>query len=307
MAERTRQTRRAKSKTMLFSVSYAGLWGQARLSLEEFLDKAAELGYDAVELMCKRPHLSPLDFSTRSLRRLARRAEAAGIEIGTLAAYTDFTAGAIHGEIPQVEMQIAAVERLSEMAGELGAGIVRVFTGYEVDPDKWHAERQTCIAALRECGDRAARHGVAVGLQNHHDYGVGVADYAALMEEIDHENVRAMFDAWSISKQDGVDLRAAAKRMAPMMVQTTTADYQRFPQYRYEGGLLNYERTMDAYRAVAMDRGCIDYKAFFDGLKDGGFGGYVCYEMCSPVRGGGSVENLDATARESLACLKKLI
>ena len=45
------------------------------------------------------------------------------------------------------------------------------------------------------------------------------------------------------------------------------------------------------------------YKAFFDGLRAGGF---VCYEMCSPIRGGG-IENLDRTARESLACLKKLI
>ncbi len=299
--------KRAKPKTMLFSVSYAGFWGQARLSVEAFIDKAAELGYEAVELMAKRPHLSVLDFNTRSLRRLARRAEAAGIEIGTLAAYTDFTAGSIHAEIPQVEMQIAAVERLSEMAAELGAGIVRVFTGYEVDPDKWFAERQTCIDALGECGDRAARHGVVVGLQNHHDYGLGVDDYAAMIEEIGHPNVRAMFDAWSISKQDEVDLRAAAKGMAPLMVQTTTADYEKFPQYRYEEGLLNYERTMDAYRAVAMGRGGIDYKAFFDGLADGGFSGYVCYEMCSPVRGGGSLENLDATARESLACLKKLI
>ncbi|HOI56937.1 MAG TPA: hypothetical protein PLP01_16925, partial [Phycisphaerae bacterium] len=66
-------------RTMLFSVSYAGLWGQVRLPLDAFIDKAAELGYDAVELMCKRPHLSPLDWDTRGLRRLARRAEAAGV------------------------------------------------------------------------------------------------------------------------------------------------------------------------------------------------------------------------------------
>lgn len=294
-------------RTMLFSVSYAGLWGQVRLPLDAFIDKAAELGYDAVELMCKRPHLSPLDWDTRGLRRLARRAEAAGVEIGTLAAYTDFTAGFRHAEVPQAEIQIAHVEQLCRMAGELGASVVRVFTGYEVDPAKWHLERRTCIDALRECGQRAAACGVTVGVQNHHDYGVGVDDYAALMDEIGHPSVRAMFDAWSITKQDDVDVRAAARRMAPLMVQTTTADYERFPQYRYEEGLIHYKRTMDAYRAVAMGRGCLDYDAFFQGLKDGGFSGYVCYEMCSPLRGGGSMENLDATARESLAHLKKLV
>ena len=294
-------------KTMLFSVSYAGLWGQASLRLEEFVDKTAELGYDAVELMCKRPHLSLLDWDTRSLRRLARRAEAAGVEIGTLAAYTDFTAGFRHAEVPQVEIQVAHVEQLCRMAGELGASVVRVFTGYEVDPARWHLERRTCIEALRECGERAATCGVVVGVQNHHDYGVGVDDYAALVDEIGHPSVRAMFDAWSILQQDDVDVRAAARRMAPLMVQTTTADYERFPQYRYDEGRVGYRRTLDARRAVAMGRGCLDYEAFFQGLKEGGFSGYACYEMCSPLRGGGSLENLDAAARESLAHLKGLI
>jgi hypothetical protein len=46
---------------------------------------------------------------------------------------------------------------------------------------------------------------------------------------------------------------------------------------------------------------------FFAGLKEGGFDGYVAYEMCSPLRGGGSEENLDATARKSLACIERLI
>ena len=45
---------------VLFSVNYAGLWGQAQLSLEEFIPHAAELGYPAVELTAKRPHLSAL-------------------------------------------------------------------------------------------------------------------------------------------------------------------------------------------------------------------------------------------------------
>jgi sugar phosphate isomerase/epimerase len=294
----------AAVRTMLFSVSYAGLWGQATLDLEAFIDKAAELGYDAVELMAKRPHLSPLDWTTRRLRALRRRAEAAGVEIGTLGAYTDFSAGYAHSEIPQVELQIAHVERLAEMAGELGAGVVRVFTGYATDRAGWHAQRQTCIDAIRECGDRCAKHNVIVGVQNHHDIAVGVEDYVSLMAEVGHKNVRALFDAWSISKQDDVNLEDAARRLAPTMVQTTTADYDQFPQYRYEETLLNYRRGLDAYRAVPMGQGCIDYTAFFCGLVAGGFEGAVCYEMCSPLRGGGSLENLDATAAASLEFIR---
>ena len=56
----------------LFSVSYAGLWGQHRLDLPAFIAKAAELGYSSVMLMGKRPHLSPLDTDDAALATIAR-------------------------------------------------------------------------------------------------------------------------------------------------------------------------------------------------------------------------------------------
>jgi sugar phosphate isomerase/epimerase len=45
----------------LFSISDVGLWGQQSLKLPTFIAKAAQLGYDAIMLAGKRPHLSPLD------------------------------------------------------------------------------------------------------------------------------------------------------------------------------------------------------------------------------------------------------
>jgi hypothetical protein len=48
-------------KTALHSVSYARLWGQAFLPLDDFLARARDLGFDAIMLMAKRPHLSVLD------------------------------------------------------------------------------------------------------------------------------------------------------------------------------------------------------------------------------------------------------
>ena len=78
----------------LFSVSYAGYWGQHTLDLPAFLRKAAALGYRAVELGGKRPHLSVLDYSTdASLASVRRAAEDAGVEIATIAGYTDFSSG----------------------------------------------------------------------------------------------------------------------------------------------------------------------------------------------------------------------
>ena len=47
---------------LLFSVSYSGSWGQETLGLEQFVDRAAELGFEGVMLGGKRPHLSVLDW-----------------------------------------------------------------------------------------------------------------------------------------------------------------------------------------------------------------------------------------------------
>src|SRR5258708_5260353 len=60
---------------LLHSVSYAGLWGQASLTLDQFIDKAAELGFEGVMLMAKRPHLSVLDYNTEACARLKSHLE----------------------------------------------------------------------------------------------------------------------------------------------------------------------------------------------------------------------------------------
>ena len=57
----------------LFSISYGGLWGQAALDVRAFARRAADLGYDAVMLAGKRPHLSPLDFDAAAVARLSPR------------------------------------------------------------------------------------------------------------------------------------------------------------------------------------------------------------------------------------------
>ena len=88
-------------KTALHSVSYAGVWpGQARLGLEDFLERAKSLGFDAVMLMAKRPHLSVLDYGADARKRLRRLIESLGLKVSCLAGYTDFCMAADHPEIP---------------------------------------------------------------------------------------------------------------------------------------------------------------------------------------------------------------
>jgi sugar phosphate isomerase/epimerase len=284
-------------KTILHSVSYAGLWGQAFLSLDDFVDRAKKLGYDGVMLMAKRPHLSVLEYDAARLAALRERVESRGLTVACLAGYNDFGLGYDRADIPVTEMQKLYIRELSRVAQGIGCKLIRVFTAYSSklasETQLWNA----CVSNLRECASMAADFGVTLGVQNHHDSGVHFESFADMLEEIDHPNCKALFDAWAPALQ-GDDLVAAAKRLAPHMVHTTVADYVKRPRFRYEPALVNYVRETDVVRAVPMGEGFIDYRSFFSALLSAGYKGGVAYEMCSPLRGGGSEENLDRCARQ---------
>jgi sugar phosphate isomerase/epimerase len=284
-------------KTALFSVSYAGLWGQARLDLPAFVERAKALGYEGVMLMGKRPHVSVLDFNESRRRELRDQVTNAGLDVACLAGYTSFTAGLECPEVPLIEMQVKHVQDLAKLSSDLGCNLVRVFTGYESNASSpgqlWHR----CVEALRWCADVAKPLGVTLGIQNHHDLGVDTDALLEMLGDIARPNVKLMFDAWSPALR-GEDLHKAAKKAAPYTVATTCADYVRLRRHAYVPEVVNYRQLEpDFVRAVSMGEGVIDYHAFFSGLLEGGFNGWVNYEMCSPLRGGGDEKNLDACAR----------
>jgi sugar phosphate isomerase/epimerase len=279
----------------LFSISYGGLWGQAALDLPGFVAKAARLGYSAVMLAGKRPHLSPLDYPPDRVAELKAVLDGLGVACPVVAAYTDF-AGMPAAEVPAIELQVSYVESLCRIGRGLGAKVVRVFTAYETESQPIGVIWNRAVGALREVCDRAAGYGFTVAIQNHHDIGVHTDALLELLTDIDRPNCKVGFDAWSPALR-GEDLYEAARRMAPHTALTTNADYIRLPRFQYRPAVVNYERVdPDLVRAVPFGEGFIDYRAFFAGLRDGGFDGIATYEMCSPLRGGGSVENLDQCA-----------
>lgn len=280
----------------LFSISYAGLWGQAALDLRQLVRRTPDLGFDAIMLAGKRPHLSPLDTDDELIAALHEDLRTTGLTCPVVAAYTDL--GAVSSaEMPFVEMQIGYVEELCRIGALLGATIVRVFTAYETADQNPQALWTRTVTTIREMCDRAAAHGMTIAIQNHHDLAVHTNALLELLTDIDRPNCKLGFDAWSPALR-GEDLYEAAKRAAPHTVLTTNADYVRLPRFHYRPEAVNYEPAgPDLVRAVPFGTGFIDYPAFFAGLNAGGFDGVAAYEMCSPVRGGGSLDNLDHFAR----------
>lgn len=294
---------------VLHSVSYAGVWrGQTQLTLDQFLLKAKELGFRHVEVMAKRPHLSPLDYDAEARKKLRARVQELGLKLVCLAGYPDFTASADKPGIPSAEMNAIYVGEVARLARDLGVPYVRVFTGYERAGVPYDVQWGTVVQGLKLAARKAAEYGVTLAVQNHHDIAIHPDATYWLIKEVNEPNCKAAFDAWSPALQgiNGKELNEAACKMAGDMVYTTVADYVKQPRYRYDATIVNYVKQDDVVRAVPFGTGFIDYKSFFAALKESGYKGYVAYEMCEVLEGGGSVENLDRTARRFLETFSEL-
>jgi len=289
---------------ILHSVSYSGFWGQAFLTLEQFIDKAAELGFEGVMLMAKRPHLSLLDYGPGERARLRDQLDRKGLQAACIAGYTNFTADLEHADIPHREMQIHHVVELARLARDLGGNVVRVFTGYESPATSYNAQWSLLVETLRECAGRSAEYEVTIGVQNHHDIAAGHESLYDLIQAVGEPNCRAIFDAWAPALH-GDDLVLAASKMGGVTMHTTLANYQMRARYHYDPAVVNYTPRTPIAQAVPIEDGFIDNHAFLAALCASGFRGSVAYEMCSPLLDGGSLKTLDSYARRALEFLQR--
>ncbi len=296
-----------KVKTCLHSVSYMGIWrGQPQLTVDQFLVKAKDLGFKGVMLAAKRPHLSPHDYDKAARARLKAKIDSLGLTLAGLAGYTDFTAGIDKPGIPNAEIQAAYVGELAELASDLGTHVVRVFTGYErpgISYDKQYAE---VVNGLKMAGKLAAKYDVTLVVQNHHDIALHHDAMYWLLNEVNMPNVLAGWDAWAPALEGLTpeEMRQSILKMKPFLVQTIVADYVRIPRFSYVNDLTNYSKQQPVMRATQMGEGIIDYTTWFNTLKEIGYQGWAIYEMCEVLEGGGSMENMDRTARAFLDYMK---
>jgi sugar phosphate isomerase/epimerase len=297
-----------KIKTCLHSVSYSGVWrGQALLTVDEFLVKAKELGFDGVMLVAKRPHVSLIDYDDAARKKLRERIKELGLELVCLGGYNDFTSGVDKTGIPNNEIQAVYIGELARLARDLGTSMVRIYTGFERPDLPYDQQYALVVEGLRLAGKIAARYGITLIVQNHHDIAVHHDAMKWLLDEVNLPNVKAAFDCWAPSFEglSSEEIKNAIYTMKPYILHTTTADYQKLPRFKYESSNTNYTSLVSQGRAVPMGEGFLDYKTFIGTLKEIGYQGYIAYEMCSVLKGGGSVENLDKCARAFLEYIKQ--
>lgn len=294
-------------KVALHSVSYSGTWGgQTMLSLADFLRKAAQLGYSAVELAAKRPHASPLDLDAAQLREIKQILVEEGLEVVCMASYHDWSTPPLHPDMAYTEKELVYFRAVVDLAVALDCPLVRSYTGFFHEGVLHRQQWDRCVRGLQEAARIAGRHGVTLGIQNHSCIASHPDSLVDLVTDIGESNVGIVLDAPMVAEHH-LPLRETVLRVGKRIVHSHLTDFVRRTRYRYIPETVTYEEAGLEMVAVPVGQGDVDYREFIDALSEIGYQGALAYEMCSPLVGGGGEENLDRCARESLAYVQTLL
>lgn len=280
-------------KIGLYSISYLGIWyaGPA-LSFEQFVKRAKACGYAGIELDGKRPHGNPMDLDRRARERMRTILEREGMEIPCVAANNDFSS-----PIPEHrECQLLMVRELARLAADLGAKTVRLFAAwpgvamhdglatydlvrspfytferqfpYTTWLERWNYVR----GCLREAAAFGEEFGVVMALQNHAPLIRHWKDCYDLVNEVNSPWLKICLDLPLMTSFDKEAVRQAALTVGSLQVHS-----------HFGGEFTRDDKERVVPRDLDLGKPLPDYAHFITLMREIGYDGYFCYELCHPV------------------------
>ncbi len=153
------------------------------------LDRTAEMGFDAIEIMSGKAGIPGGDFGTddlEALRLAMRHAEDVGVDVLSLATYNDFA------YVRDEEWRLANIQYIKDwlhIAADLGVPNIRMLTGYYIEGEDRERLEQLTLDGLRECVPVAEECGVNMAVENHNSIFFQADDLLWLIEEMDTDRL----------------------------------------------------------------------------------------------------------------------
>ncbi len=237
------------------AVSTYSFWrfrDDAKLAIEDCIDRAAEMGFDAVEILEMQMHRKDNDY----LQSLKRRAVAGGLALCSLSTHQGFVFPDPAKRKENVEKTVASIE----LAYKLGIPVMRVNTGRwgtSKNFDELMANRgiETPLAGYTEeqgfpwvidcfekCLPTAAKCGVLLALENHWGLGRTAKGVLRIVEAVNSPWLQVMMDTGNFLEETYTQLEQLAPRT--VFVQAKT----------YYGGGIWYTLDLDYARIAGILR-----------------------------------------------------
>jgi len=301
-------------KLALFTVTYCGLWYNGRaLSLKEQIQKAKNMGFDAITIETKRPAAFPPDLDQKARKEIKEYADSLGIELAAVETMSNFASPIIEGR----ENNILMVKECMKFANDLDVPIVKIFTAWKgtmrINGLGWYPEEVTyspspthlqqwnwCVEAIKDCARWAEEYHVILALQNHPPViNYGYEDALQMVREINEDYVKLCLDAPLLGRQDDEYVSEAVQKCKNLIV---------LSHY----GSLEFDELPkgEIIRKALTGRMPVNYPVFVRELKEIGYRGVLSSEECSPVLENhkyAGIETVDRHVKAALRYMRKII
>ena len=249
------------------------------LSLDDAIRVTGEVGFPAIELACRWPHLD-LQTALSATDQIADSIRRAGLEVSALSLYNSFTLR------ETLDEQCAAALRFIFLAPEFGTGVVKLTPGapgsVEATEENWR-----CLGeALDRLVPAAEQVGVRLAFETHMRQltdTVGSAARLLNMAKSDTVGLTVDFSNLAFAGDDPV---RAVEIVGPRIYNTHIKN--------------GYVGANGEWHFQAIDRGLTDYAAVLPALQAAGYHGYLTIECLGPD----AKERPADAARRDLAILE---
>ena len=226
--------------------------GDRPFTLVDFLNDCAAMNLEGAELTS---YYFPESPSQEYLAELKGAAFRLGLDISGTAIRNDFCLPP--GE--QRNKELAHVKKWVEIASELGAPVIRVFSGKEQGKQTFDEAYALAVQGFEECSEHAAKHGVFLALENHGGISTKIDDLVRL--------VRDVKSPWFGINLDSGNFQAASSAKEAYAGMKQMAPYALNAQIKVQIALANRQKAETDFGAIAQI------------LNDSGYRGYVVLEF----------------------------
>src|SRR6266446_7554512 len=293
--QETKSTAIPRKKRIKLGIATYSYWHfkTEKVPIETVIDKAAEIGVDALDILHRQmdlPEREPLTASHRAyLQKLKRHAFRNSIDLVCVSIHQNF----VKADPAARQKEVEHTHKCLELAHELGVpcirinsgrwdtikdfddlmkarGIEPILPGYKEDDGfNW------CIECLQKCLPKAEQYGVVMALENHWGLSRTPEGQLRLINAVPSPWLGALMDTGNFMEDPYDKLKMIAPKTVYMQAKT------------YYGGGEWY--TLD-----------LDYKRIAKILTDAGYTGYCSVEFEGK-------EDPDAAVPKSIALLRKTI
>lgn len=224
-------------------------------TLEEMLAIAKRFGYDGIEPRLDSKHAHGIEVATSPARRqqIKDRINASGIKLACLAASLSYA------DPEKTASMVLQTHDHIDLAGDLGAPVIRVFGGPFPDQIDREAATAHVADALLKVAAHAADRGVTLCLETH-DAWCNPEHVAAIMERVNHPAIAVNWDIMHPVRRGNATMDSAFQALKNWIRHLHIHDGP-----KEASGLLPIgEGDIDHKRALELLK-TIDYQGFISG------------------------------------------